>query len=113
MDKLTDEEIIKILEGMKKGVFPWFGEEVYDRAITAIKSPSEYKRAYEHLITSFNDRWGEYIKESERLLKEIAINPDDLDVLKQMVELTPKLKLIGDIVCFTEQTLERAKQGEI
>ena len=113
MDKLTDEEVIKIFEGMKKGIYPWFGEEVYDRAITAIKSPSEYKRAYEHLISSFNDRWDKYIKESEHLLKEIAIKPDDMDILRQMAELSPKLNLIGDIVCFTEQTLKRAKQGEI
>ena len=73
----------------------------------------EYQKAYEYLIKSLTDRWGQMITEGSKLAEQALSNPDDLSVLPKINEITIKVGLMRDIVCFIETTLERAKQGEI
>lgn len=71
-----------------------------------------YQRAYEYLLKSLTDRWGQMITEGTELANQ-ALQSEDSSLIPKINELTVKVGLMRDIVCFTEQTLERAKQGEI
>lgn len=72
-----------------------------------------YKRAYEYLIKSFRQRYADYVEQGEELMRLYRNDPDDMNTVREIANLNPKMALMRDINCFTQTTLERAKKGEI
>jgi hypothetical protein len=73
----------------------------------------EYKKAYEYLVSSFCQRYADYIEQGEELMRLYRNDPEDMNTVREIGNLNPKIALMRDIICFTQTTLERAKRGEL
>ena len=71
-----------------------------------------YIAAYNYCLESFKSVLGGYIKTGETMEKEIRQGCESED-LRKFIELNSKTKLMREVICFMETTLESAKKGEI
>lgn len=71
-----------------------------------------YAVAYDHILSSCKSVLEGYFKEFETVSQRSEGEISDQDLL-WLRELNAKTKVMRDVICFMETTLERAKKGEI
>lgn len=71
-----------------------------------------YAAAYDHILSSCKSVLEGYFKEFETVSQRSEGEISDQDLL-WLRELNAKTKVMREVICFMETTLERAKKGEI
>ena len=71
-----------------------------------------YSVAYDHILSSCKSVLEGYFKEFETVSQRSEGEISDQDLL-WLRELNAKTKVMREVICFMETTLERAKKGEI
>lgn len=71
-----------------------------------------YAVAYDYILSSCKSVLEGYFKEFETESQRLKENFPSQD-LSKLREINTKTKVMRDVICFMETTLERAKKGEI